>query len=132
MNNGIPTKRIVIATLFGLVMGCVCASGAFYAGFLPFTAVNLIWVLLNRGVMGFAIGMSGFRLHWAWNGALVGLVVGSIFSYSMFMNMGPVVVPFINAIVNGLFGLIIEFFTTVVFKHPAPTAHRAPVRPATA
>ncbi len=132
MNTAISMKRIVIATLFGLAAGCFCASGAFYAGFLPFTSINLIWVLLNRGVMGFVIGISGFRLHWAWNGILIGLVVGSIFSYSMFMTMGPVVVPFLNAIVNGVFGLIIEFFTTVVFKQPSPAAIPKRTGPATA
>ncbi len=130
MNASNSMKRIVVATLFGLVMGCFCAAGAFYAGFLQFTAVNVVWVFLNRGVMGFAIGVSGLRLHWAWNGIVVGLVVGSVFSYSMFMSMGPSVVPFINALVNGLFGLIIEFFTTVVFKQSSPAANRAVVKPA--
>jgi len=35
---------------------------------------------------------------------------------------GPL--PAINAIVNGVFGLIIEFFTTVVFKLPPPGLSR--------
>ncbi len=131
MDTVILTKRVMIATLFGLIVGCFCAAGAFYAGFLQFTAVNLVWVLLNRGVMGFVIGVSGLKLHWAWNGIIVGLVVGSIFSYSLFMTMGPVTVPFLNALVNGLFGLIIEFFTTVIFKQPAPWANRTTARPVT-
>ena len=114
-------RRIVIAILFGLVAGALCASGAFYGGILKFTVANLVWVLLNRAVMGFAIGASGLRLHWAWNGILVGLVVGSIFSVSLYMNSGPGLVPVANAVVNGLFGLMIEFFTTVVFKAPALT-----------
>jgi hypothetical protein len=38
----------------------------------------------------------------------------------------------VNAIVNGVFGLIIEFFTTVVFKQPAPAAPRKIERAATA
>ncbi len=115
-------KRILIATTFGLLVGVACASAAFSAGFLLFTIDNLIFVLLNRGVMGFAIGISGLRLHWALNGIIVGIIVGSIFSYFLFLNMGPGLVPIGNAPVNGVFGLIIEFFTTVVFKQPSLAA----------
>ena len=112
-------KRIPIAILFGLVAGAICASGAFYGHMLKFSAVTLAWILLNRAVMGFVIGASGLRLHWAWNGILMGLVVGSIFSYFMFMTLGAGPLPLVNFCVNGLFGLMIEFFTTVVFKQPA-------------
>jgi hypothetical protein len=111
-------KRIGIAIFFGLIAGGICASGAFSFGMLPFTGVNLIWVLLNRAVMGFAIGASGLKLHWAWNGVVMGLAVGSIFSYFLFMHMGVGIVPPINFLVNGIFGLLIEFFTTVVCKQP--------------
>ena len=112
-------KRIIIATLFGLFADGLCATAAFGGGFLKFTGVNLGWILLNRAVMGFAIGTSGLKLRWAWNGVVMGLVVGSIFSYFLFMNLGPVMLPPVNAVANGLFGLMIEFFTTVVFKQPA-------------
>jgi hypothetical protein len=118
-------KRIAIATLFGLVAGVICASGAFYGGILKFSVVTLVWVLLNRAVMGFAIGASGLKLRWAWNGIVMGLVVGSIFSYFMFMNVGMGLLPPVNFLVNGLFGLMIEFFTTVVFKQPAQASASA-------
>jgi hypothetical protein len=112
-------KRIAIATLFGLVAGVICATVSFSSGMLKFTAVSLVWILLNRAVMGFAIGTSGLKLHWAWNGIVMGLVVGSIFSYSLFMNVG-VRMLLVSPIGNAIFGLMIEFFTTVVFKQPAP------------
>ncbi|HME58234.1 MAG TPA: hypothetical protein VKF63_07845 [Terracidiphilus sp.] len=117
-------KRITIAILFGLVAGAICATGLFYGGILKFSVVTLVWVLLNRAVMGFAIGASGLKLHWAWNGIVMGIVVGSIFSYSLFMNVGMGLMPPINFLVNGLFGLMIEFFTTVVFKQPSPASAR--------
>jgi hypothetical protein len=117
-------KRIMIATLFGLVAGGLCATVAFSGGFLKFTAVNLVWILLNRTVMGFAIGASGLKLRWAWNGIVMGLVVGSIFSYFLFMNLGPVMLPPVNALANGIFGLMIEFFATVVFEQPAAAGLR--------
>jgi hypothetical protein len=113
-------KRIAIAILFGLVAGVLCATGGFYGGMMKFSVVTLVWVLLNRAVMGFAIGASGLKLHWAWNGIVMGLAVGSIFSYSLFMNGGLGILPLVNFFVNGLFGLMIEFFTTKVFKQSSP------------
>jgi len=118
-------KRIMIATLFGLVAGVLCATATFCFGFLEFTKVNLVWVLLNRAVMGFAIGTSGLKLRWAWNGIVMGLVVGSIFSYFLFMNFGLGMLARVNLLIgNPIFGLMIEFFTTVVFKQPALAASR--------
>ena len=118
-------KRIVIAAFFGLVMGALCATGAFYGGLLKFTPVALVWILLNRTVMGFAIGVSRLRIHWAWNGIIMGVVVGSIFSYYLFMTLGPGLVPPLNLAVNGVFGLLIEVFTTKVCKQPAYAAPQA-------
>ena len=111
--------RIITATFFGLVMGAICATGAFYGHLLKFSLASLIWILLNRAVMGFVIGASGLKLHWAFNGIVIGVVVGSIFSYFLFMTLGPGIVPPANAVVNGIFGLIIEFFTTKVCRQPA-------------
>ncbi len=112
-------KRVLISTLVGIAVGVPCAYGLISLNVLPFTTVNVVWALLNRGVMGFVIGVSGLRVHWAWNGIVLGLIVGSVFSYSLFMTVGPQLLPMANAIVNGLFGLIIEFFTTLVFKQRA-------------
>ena len=69
-------KRLVLATFFGLCMGVLCAGGAFYGHLLKFTAINLIWILLNRTVMGFVIGISGLKMHWAWQGLVLGMAVG--------------------------------------------------------
>ena len=123
-------KRITIATLFGVVAGALCATISFSAGILAFTTVNLIWILLNRTVMGFAIGISGIKLHWAWHGILMGVVVGSIFSYFLYMQGMKMAV--FTPIGNAIFGLMIEFFTTVVFKAPALATGRAVARTASA
>jgi hypothetical protein len=63
--------------------------------------------------------VSGLKLRWAWNGIFMGMAVGSIFSYFMFMTNGPGPLPVVNFFVNGIFGLMVEFFTTVVFKQRA-------------
>lgn len=112
-------KRILVAMLFGLVAGAICATGGFLGGIMKFSAAALGWVLLNRAVMGIVIGVSGLKVHWAWNGIVMGMVVGSIFSYSLHIDTGMVMLPVINFFVNGIFGLMIEFFTSVVFKQRA-------------
>ena len=118
-------KRIVIATLFGVVAGAICATLTAAGHLLTLTPVLTVWILLNRAVMGFAIGTSALKLHWAWNGIVMGLVVGSIFSYFLFMTPGTGMLPVVTPIGNALFGLMIEFFTTVVFKQPAHARARA-------
>jgi len=124
-------KRIVIATLFGLVAGVICVTLTSAGHLLKLTAVTVVWILLNRTVMGFAIGTSALKLRWAWNGIVMGLVVGSIFSYFLFMNLGWKML-LLTPIGNALFGLMIEFFTTVVFKQPALAPARAMERAAAA
>ena len=118
-------KRIAIATLFGLAAGVVCAAAGSSLHMFQLTAVSLVWVLLNRTVMGFVIGATNLKLHWAWNGIILGLVVGSIFSYYLFMTMGLKML-LLTPIGNAVYGLLIEFFTTKVFKQPAISATAAP------
>ena len=79
---------MVTATFFGLLMGVVCASLLFTTGIMKFAVITVVFVLLNRAVMGFAIGVSGLKVHWAWNGIVMGIAVGSIFSYFLFMSLG--------------------------------------------
>ncbi|HYD54683.1 MAG TPA: hypothetical protein VEA99_18765 [Gemmatimonadaceae bacterium] len=122
-------KRVMVATIFGLVVGGICATAAFSSNILPFTLGNVAWVLFNRAVMGFAIGASGLRLPWAWNGVLVGLVVGSVFSASLYRELGPSVLPLVNAAMNGVFGLLIAFLTERVLHWPA-AAPASPIHPA--
>jgi hypothetical protein len=110
-------KRIVIATACGVVAGLVCVSVGAISG-VKITPGGFGWALLNRTLLGFVIGVSALRLHWAWHGVLMGFLVGSLFSYSVWLMGGPAwLVP---AVLAGsmIFGLGIEFFTTVVFKQP--------------
>jgi hypothetical protein len=125
--QGERMKRIAIATFFGLVAGGICSAISFGGGLLKFSAAMLVFVLLNRMVMGIVIGISGLKLHWAWNGAVLGVVVGSIFSWFLSMNGMAPQMAILTLIGNCVFGLMIEFFTTVVFKAPAAAAPRRAV-----
>lgn len=110
-------KRVLIATACGVVAGLLCVTVGTALGLNP-TLQSLGWALLNRTLLGFVIGISALRLHWAWHGCLMGLLVGSLFSYSAWMFAGPVWL--VAGILAGsiIFGLLIELFTTVVLKQP--------------
>ncbi len=114
-------KRIAIATICGVVAGLVCVSIGAISG-IRITPAGFGWAVLNRTLLGFVIGISALRLHWAWHGALLGFVVGSLFSYSAWLVGDPAWLIF--GLLGGsiIFGLGIEFFTTVVFKQPQQVA----------
>lgn len=110
-------KRIGIATACGAVAGLVCVSVGAILGF-KVTPIFFGWAMLNRTLLGFVIGISALRLHWALHGSVMGLLVGSLFSYSLWM-LGDTgwIIP---AVLAGslIFGIGIEFFTSVAFKQP--------------
>jgi hypothetical protein len=111
--------RILVATLMGVVMGVICASVASAGHLLTLTTVTLVWILLNRTIMGFVIGISGLKLHWAWNGIILGVIVGLIFSYYFYMDEHSLKMALLTPIGNALYGFLIELVTTVVCKQPA-------------
>lgn len=114
----LTTKRVIIATLFGLIFGFICWGFTSMGGATVwYLAVSII---LSRTIMGLAIGLSGWRIGW-W---LHGIVMGAIFSLPMAFN--GFYVPekawfiFIWSIVMGIvYGFLIELFTAVVFKAKA-------------
>lgn len=110
-------KRILIATACGVVAGLVCVSIGATLG-VKITAATFGWAMLNRTLLGFVIGISALRMHWAGHGCLMGLLVGSLFSYSAWLFGDPAWMTI--GLLGGsiIFGLAIEFFTTVVFKQP--------------
>ena len=122
-------NRIVIATILGVIAGAICMLGGMSIG-LTMTPVLGIWIFLNRTVLGFVIGSSGLRLHWALHGPLMGFIVGSIFSYGAFLlGQGALLVAG-TLVASLIFGFLIELLTTVVFHRPrqwaAPPASQPP------
>jgi hypothetical protein len=118
-------KRLIVATLCGLLFGLVCfglaASGSPH---LPWPAG--IQIILSRTLIGFAIGISALSLgHWA----IHGLVMGLLFSLPLAFSglMAPASPEFsktelwVWSLVLGMgYGLLIELITSVVFKARQP------------
>ena len=114
-------KRIIIATIIGSILGIFCWLGGEMFGLIENpSAIRIANIIGHRALMGFVIGISGLRMNWAAHGIVVGSVVASIFIlFDAFCGM-PIIVLFGMLIPgNAMYGLIIEFFTTKVFKAPA-------------
>lgn len=113
-------KRLIIATLSGVLFGLVCY------GFASSNEYELAWpiaaqIISSRTLIGFAIGISCLRLyHWS----IHGLVIGLLFSLPMAFSGLVAEVPgfsktemFTATVVMGvIYGFLIEVITTVIFK----------------
>lgn len=120
MNN---TKRIFIATFVGLIAGIMCLGGGILLG-ATLTPMMIAYILAQRTVMGTMIGLSGLRVGWVANGALIGLLMGILFTLHDFTileeaNLSKTVVS-VLPIAGIFYGLFIEFMTTKVFNAPSP------------
>ncbi len=109
-------KRILIATIFGLIFGFVC-WGLAASGEAPMPWFGAVTIIFSRTLIGFAIGISVFKMKW-W---LHGIILGTIFSIPMAFNVlySPqnAIYIFIGTIILGaIYGLLIELFTTIVFR----------------
>ena len=115
------TKRLLIATLLGVVFGFVC-YGMASSGQNEISTILAINIILGRTLIGVAIGISRFSLkHWSLHGIIMGLIfslpagVGAMlgpenpeFSHTMLL---------VSTIVMGMiYGFLIELITSVLFK----------------
>jgi len=105
-------KRIIIATLMGILCGFICWKLATSNNQLPWFLSTSIF--LSRVILGFAIGISAWKMPW-W---LHGIIMGIIFSLpGAFAAMGSGYSIFVATIAMGvIYGLLIELVTTVLFK----------------
>ena len=114
-------KRVLIATLSGLMCGFIC-FGLASSGPSPLPLPVALQIIIERTLIGFAIGISSLTLkHWS----LHGIVMGFIFSIPLAISglMAPdnpqfsKVMMFTMTIVMGMiYGVLIEIITTKLFK----------------
>jgi len=114
-------KRLIIATLSGLLFGFVCYGFA-CSGSESIEIWLGITIISGRTLMGFGIGISRFQMK---NWAIHGIVMGLIFSLpavfgTMMGSENPEFTPqmlAISTVVMGIiYGFLIELITTVFFK----------------
>ena len=110
-------KRLWACLLGGVISAAVCLIGRQLAfGFPPITMENVAATMANRVLLGFAIGISGWRIHHLLHGGVLGL----FFSLSVsigFIPSNPLGFFFFTT-VGVLYGVFIEWLSTNVFKAP--------------
>lgn len=110
----LSSKRVVIATLCGLVFGFVC----WYLATSNPEAKELAWtiqlnIILSRTLMGFMIGVSALKIRWWGHGLLLGFIGSIPLAVSV---LGDHLI-FVGTFVMGMiYGFLTELITTVLFK----------------
>jgi len=114
------SRRILIATLAGVLFGFVCY------GFASSGSESLFWpvavqIILSRTLMGFAIGISSLKINWVLHGLLLGIIFTLPLAFSGMMAPGTEAFSKTAMLLSTLFmglvyGFLIELITSVLFK----------------
>ena len=120
-------KRLIIALILGILAGLACAflskpslvaSTILPAAMIPSTMCH---IAMNRTLIGFIIGVSAWRMHWAVHGIVIGFI-GSLAMAAPMVGEPGQAGGFILMLIGGIvWGFLIELLTTVVFKAPMRT-----------
>ena len=129
-------KRLIIAVILGILAGLASTflpkPSLMAATILPAAMVpsTMCHIALNSTLIGFIIGVSAWRIHWAIHGIVIGFI-GSLAIAAPMVGEPGQMGGFVIMIVAGMvWGFLIELITTVVFKAPmraiAPMAATPP------
>jgi hypothetical protein len=112
----VSASRVFSTTILGLVFGVICMFLSKYGFEAAFWPIGVSY-LLHHTVMGFAIGASALRIHWAAHGVFWGvlfgvfLAIGSVGTYSTV----EIIQAFVAVVI---WGFLIELLATKAFKQP--------------
>lgn len=113
------TKRIIIATLSGLLFGFVCFGFA-STGSLPIAWPAAVQIILSRTLIGLAIGISfAYLWHWAIHGLAMGLVFSLPLAFSGLMapeypEFSKATIFIMTIALGMIYGLLTELITSVL------------------
>ena len=111
-------KRLWIAILFGIITGLLCAYGGKWKMGDAMTCCMMWATIFNRAFIGFAIGISAWKLGWFLHGVFLGFL-GTLPMAVLSPDFGGFITLSLFGI---LWGFVIELLTTVIFKAPMKTA----------
>lgn len=95
-------------------MGLICFLGGKYGLKDDITTTEFLYIMVNRTLIGFVIGISALRLPWAWHGIVMGLIVGLPFAAGCLLEPDNVETAIAALILGAVYGFLIELFTSVV------------------
>ncbi len=112
-------KRLVISSILGLVFGFVCLAFASSNGEVIFPIAASI--VSGRMLIGVAIWLSKFHMkHWSIHGLVMGLIFSLPNAFGAMSVVNPDFSPmlmFSSTVIMGMiYGFLIEFITSVLFK----------------
>ena len=110
-------KRLWVCVLGGVISAIICLVGRqIIFGFPQVTLENVAATVANRLLLGFAIGISGWRIHYLLHGGVLGLIFS--LSVSIGFLSSNLVGFFLFTTAGILYGVLIEWLSTDVFKAP--------------
>ncbi len=110
----VNNKRVLLATLFGVISGLLCYLGARIIG-IEMGLDDFMMILLHRTLLGFVIGISVLRWNWMLHGILLGLIIGIPNPHFFEMLHGDLSCG-LYFFMGAVWGFLIELFTSIVFK----------------
>jgi len=115
----LTTKRVIIATICGIVFGFVCL-GLALSNPHPEGVITLpikINIVLSRVLLGFMIGISALRLKWWLHGAVLGLIMSIPMAVQVMDKPQIMIGTFVMGII---YGVLTELITSILFKAKQP------------
>ncbi|OQX90925.1 MAG: hypothetical protein B6D57_01575 [Candidatus Coatesbacteria bacterium 4484_99] len=111
-------KRVFWATLLGVLFGIFCAWGSKNSGY-DMTREMWAGIIMNRALIGFAIGISRWRIQYMLHGVIVGFIITLGLSiYPLFAKPISINGFLMLSIAGIVYGFLIELLTTKVFRAP--------------
>lgn len=113
-------KRLIVCTFGGVISAVICLVLKQLAFNFPEVTWEMIAVTMtNRILLGFIIGISCWNLNYLLHGAILGLIVS--LSVSIGFLPDEIFGLFVYTLFGTLYGIMIEWFSTKVFKSPMRT-----------
>lgn len=118
-------KRLVIATLSGLLFGFVCFGFACSGSGEVNTWLG-VSIIAGRTLLGFGIGISRFSMgHWTIHGLVMGLLFSLPMAFGAMIGpenpeMSPEAIAISTVVMGIVYGFLIELITTIFFKAKMP------------
>ena len=109
-------SRLVTTTILGAAFGVICMFLSRYTAEVDFWPLGVSF-LLHHTVLGFTIGASSLKMHWAAHGAFWGALFG-VFLAIIGVDIYPD--PWQLFVIPVIWGFLIETLATKAFKQPQP------------
>jgi len=110
-------KRLLACMLGGIISAAICLVGRqIIFGFPDILWGNIAATVANRLLLGFVIGVSGWKINYLLHGAILGLLLSLSVSIGFFP--GNILGFFLFTTAGILYGVFIEWLSTDVFKAP--------------